>query len=543
MDPNLLFEDELAYELEIRNIVLSKGRKRALKGALAQESEGTEITPTESQHDPAKEIVTCNEKLGQIELQLGKTSTHKNLSDLLTLETRLKHLLGRLERIFTRSESIQKEKTKLVTRCKTVEAMVSTSKTALKPGISPKPTPEHSSTDSSSEDETKKKGKGAIPKIPKIDVNLINKSIEQSIHTANSLQTFVQQQENFNNQLMNMQQQMATLLSTLTSQAQNNLRITPPPPFPNPPPQINPQTHHPPPHKRISPVSKWDLQKFSGDRRFPSVNEFISMVEMFAAGDQLTNAELGQSAVHLFEGTALHWYSGLHRELNNIPVDDKWKEIKRNLRIDFLPVDYDDRLTTQIENRLQGPDEPFSVYSASMQFLFAQKAVPLQEGEKLQLIKKNMSPSYLSKLTFEEVTTLEVLKSKCREVDKTEALVKRHTKMFPVPYAEPSFQYRKPRSFTNRHVDEVEECSVQTDRSDIDDDEAVDAISPALKDEASNGRERKRVKPKKRECFNCSEEGHFFKDCPQKRKEFCQRCGCPGVKAANCQKCRNPLGN
>ena len=77
MDANLLLEDELIYELELRDITVSSGRHRALKEVLAQESAGTANIPSTTQRDPASEILTCNEKLGQIELQLGKTATHK----------------------------------------------------------------------------------------------------------------------------------------------------------------------------------------------------------------------------------------------------------------------------------------------------------------------------------------------------------------------------------------------------------------------------------------------------------------------------------
>ena len=152
-----------------------------------------------------------------------------------------------------------------------------------------------------------------------------------------------------------------------------------------------------------------------------------------------------------------------------------------------------------------------------------------------------MRPSYLSQLTFEEITSVEDLKNKCREIDTTEALVKRHTKMFPIPYAEPSFQYRSRKLFVRHRNEELEECRTAED---TDEDETVEAVTASPKNFPETGKDKIRIKTKKRECFNCKEEGHFFRNCPKKQtREFCTRCGCPDVKTSECRSCRTPLGN
>lgn len=155
-----------------------------------------------------------------------------------------------------------------------------------------------------------------------------------------------------------------------------------------------------------------------------------------------------------------------------------------------------------------------------------------------------MRPSYLSRLTFETFRTIEELKNKCREIDTTEALVRRHNKMFPIPYAEPSFQYRsRIVPATRHHMNEMEECT--SNNSSTEDDEVVEAIASNPKPVYEENRQKSmRIKPKKKECYNCKAEGHYFKDCPRKRfREFCTRCGCPGVKTTDCRQCRTPLGN
>lgn len=546
MDPLKLLEDEIEYEFEIRKIVQATGKTRALREILKQEFSCQREVPMSSHRDPSSEIEICRQKLSVIESHLQKPSTHLNYNELSTIDSRLIHILNRLERVRDASKEQLCVKDELIRKCNQLDELASLSRVKLQHSQESKSNQQESKEEGAtggqvnvSNDTQQGKRTGTIPK-HNTESRLLEQTISQNRETMSVMQNFIHQQQSYNTQMLHMQQQMLALMSEMRSPTNSHVQPSPPPLSLSqvPTPNFAQRAEN---HRRTSSVPKWDIEKFSGEKRFPSVNEFITKVEMYAESDQLSEAGLAQSAVHLFEGTALHWYSGLHQQLLSIEPALRWREIKKHLKKDFLPADYDFRLKSQIENRLQGPDEPFSVYIASMQFLFAQMATQYEDAEKLQMIRRNMRPSYLSQLTFETIRSIEELKNKCREIDTTETLVKRHTKMFPIPYAEPSFQYRSKRLFTNHRQEQLEEYHAEEG---TDEDETVEAIATAPKTFSETEKEKRRIRPKRRECYNCKEEGHFFKNCPKKQtKEFCTRCGCPDVKASDCKKCRTPLGN
>lgn len=75
-----------------------------------------------------------------------------------------------------------------------------------------------------------------------------------------------------------------------------------------------------PPPQRFQPVSKWQL-KFRGDDKSMTVHSFLERVNELRVARGLTEAQLFDSAIDLFEGKALLWFR------SNRDVFNDWKSL------------------------------------------------------------------------------------------------------------------------------------------------------------------------------------------------------------------------
>ncbi|XP_028179289.1 uncharacterized protein LOC114366570 [Ostrinia furnacalis] len=112
-----------------------------------------------------------------------------------------------------------------------------------------------------------------------------------------------------------------------------------------------------------------------------SVQDFIVRIEELCLSRNISREKLFNSAVELFTDEALYWYRGTRDQLNS------WEYLKASLLEEYLPYDYDHRLLQEIRSRTQGPDESISSYLSIMQNYFSKLRKPLDEEEKLSLIK------------------------------------------------------------------------------------------------------------------------------------------------------------
>jgi hypothetical protein len=97
------------------------------------------------------------------------------------------------------------------------------------------------------------------------------------------------------------------------------------------------------------PVYKWGL-KFSGQGD-SSVNAFLQRVDELMTARHVDQNEVFLSALDLFEGNALKWYRNNRTSVSN------WEELKRGLRSEFQPLNYNEKLFGEIRRRTQGHDE------------------------------------------------------------------------------------------------------------------------------------------------------------------------------------------
>lgn len=248
---------------------------------------------------------------------------------------------------------------------------------------------------------------------------------------------------------------------------------------------------------RIPDISKWGV-KFLGERT-GSINAFLERVEELRRTRGVTEAQLFQAAAELFDSRALIWYRA------NCQRVTTWRELVAELKAEFLPVDYDDRLWEEIRKRTQGPDEPIGVYVAIMERLFDRLGSKCEEEAKLRTIRRNLAPFLQQQLGLTDVSSIQELIKLGRMVEATRASVE----SFVPPSARSRRTLEPDLAYIGLVTSEVAAVSLRPDRTE-------------------------RPTPR---CWSCGELGHISRRCP--RSVWCLGCRTPGVQRYECPRC-NP---
>ncbi|XP_063830407.1 uncharacterized protein LOC135079698 [Ostrinia nubilalis] len=227
-----------------------------------------------------------------------------------------------------------------------------------------------------------------------------------------------------------------------------------------------------------------------------SVQDFIVRIEELCKSRNIAKERLFNSAAELFTDEALFWYRGTRDQLNS------WEDLKASLLEEYLPYDYDHRLLQEIRSRTQGPDESICSYLSLMQNYFSRLRKPLDDEEKLSLVKFNIRPSYSIPLVNVEIKSWADLKRHCRQLE----AAKQRAESFTEP----------PRGVQN-------------------------AVAPDLAYKGKSARPRCEAVVKnpsvEKFCVRCRVHDHTLLDCNAPRVIICYRCGEKGVTAVNCPKC------
>lgn len=221
-----------------------------------------------------------------------------------------------------------------------------------------------------------------------------------------------------------------------------------------------------------------------------------------------THADIFLSAYDLFYGPALIWYRAVKREIRT------WEELVSELKEEYAPRDYIDRLWDEIRRRTQGPTEGIGAYIAVMKNYFYRLPTPPSETEMLAILMKNLNPYYLDRLALKDVTSIKELLNLGRRLEEVKWRVDVHR---PPPMGskgllEPDLGYQP----TIRKQVAVSQ---------------INNTGPAV--QRYRGRFR---------CWNCGNEGHSFRSCRAVKTKFCERCGKKDVEKDNCLRC-NGSGN
>lgn len=240
-------------------------------------------------------------------------------------------------------------------------------------------------------------------------------------------------------------------------------------------------------------VTKWNL-KFKGEHN-GSINAFLERAEEMRLAKRLSKGQLFKAAVELFSDKALIWFRANRERIGG------WDKLVEELRSEFLPADYDDRLWDEIRHRTQGEDETMGVYVAIMEQMFNRLSTKCDEVSKLKILRRNIGPFYQQQLAHSIIESTSDLVRLGKIVETTRASIEAFTPPTKIKQSlEPDLAYGG-KTYAKRSE------QVQ-----------VSAIK----------------------CWKCRQEGHISKEC--RAPLSCYGCGRPGVKRYDCPLCSGSSG-
>lgn len=159
-------------------------------------------------------------------------------------------------------------------------------------------------------------------------------------------------------------------------------------------------------------IHKWKL-KFIGEPGTLPLGEFLRRVRELARSRGASKLDVFESAVELFDGSALSWYragmqSGKFRN---------WDDVETELKEDFRAYDYGDNMWEYIRSRLQKSNERIVTYFAIMEDLFLKLNRPANELVKVNTIRRNLRAEYIRALGVNQYLTLNELKHHCKCIE------------------------------------------------------------------------------------------------------------------------------
>lgn len=252
------------------------------------------------------------------------------------------------------------------------------------------------------------------------------------------------------------------------------------------------------------PVAKWNLVKFDGSSSRISLSAFLENVEELRRARNVSFDDLFASANDLFAGKALLWFRSIRTKVSS------WSELVRELRSQFLPPNFNDKLFQEIKQRTQGSDESMGIYIAIMTNMFNRLTVPVSEPVRLKILLQNINPFYQSQLGLIKVDSIEHLLQLGRQLETKKESIQ---SFIPPP--------RNPRNLMEPDLAYVYATAVRPDRS----------VNSVQVDEVAV-------------CWNCRAPGHKARTCTvEPRSRYCFRCGEPGCTVRTCARCGSRSGN
>uniref|UniRef100_A0A6V7JKA4 Retrotransposon gag domain-containing protein n=1 Tax=Bracon brevicornis TaxID=1563983 RepID=A0A6V7JKA4_9HYME len=331
-------------------------------------------------------------------------------------------------------------------------------------------------------------------------------------------------------------------------------------------------------------MQKWDLTPFS-DKRGEDIEHFISRIEERLACFTVADETILRVLPFYLRGGALTWFRGHATQLT------MWERTRENLRSRYGDPDYQRTLRCETDQRTQGDQEAIGDYFACMQGLFARLDPPWTEREQVETAHANLLPAYRVWLRINRHTTLNELEEMAIQ---QESVYNGCEKRKPPPTPEasmcPTYAYQLPKERGKAQprlsLKMLEADAASTDSKSGSDEEAEDnqdEVDPALIKEvikalrwkskgkfpakaqktvpksnqtsrsaplpaaeaagqAGPSRQQDKKKPagsalEAMEFFNCRKRGYLFRDCPEKLRLFCHRCGESGVSTRKCLYC------
>ncbi|KAK9709954.1 Zinc knuckle [Popillia japonica] len=217
-----------------------------------------------------------------------------------------------------------------------------------------------------------------------------------------------------------------------------------------------------------------------------------------------------------------------------------WSELVNELRLQFQPPDYNEKLFREIRQRTQGKDESIGIYLAVIMNMFKRLSTPVTESVKLKIVLQNMLPYYQEHLSLIDVKSLDHLLELGRKLEARKITIDSYT---PPPKSknnlvEPDLAYVdiSPSSRTGNNFN-VAEIRASTSSEPLSNRRCWNC----------NGTDHlasRCTKPLRRHCFtnrrcwNCNGTDHLASRCTKPLRRHCFTCGRADVTRFTCPNCK-----
>ena len=248
------------------------------------------------------------------------------------------------------------------------------------------------------------------------------------------------------------------------------------------------------------------------DGKGENLLDFWQRIKEFSEAEGIEDGDLLRCGIYLFKGNALTWYRVNHKRFQSFTsLMEEYSKL-------VLSPNHDYELKRQIQERIQRPNEPFSVFVANIELMCERLSEKLPENEKLWVLRENMRPEYENTIDFRKIKSVTDLEEECRQVE----LGLERTRRFQL------------RANESERVN-VQKRVVQPSRNGSGVSDGNQWRNTAQVTESTSN-------PK---CFNCGETGHFLRDCPKARSSNlrCGVCGKEGIRTNNCRHENTQSGN
>lgn len=264
------------------------------------------------------------------------------------------------------------------------------------------------------------------------------------------------------------------------------------------------------PDKLTTIIQNWHL-KFDGSPNGLNVNEFLYRIKTLTEDN--FNGDFSvicRNLNILLIGKAGEWYWRYHRQASPIVWEDFCEALKYQYR-DFKST-FDIR--EEVRNRKQKAGESFDSFYEAVSSILDRLPAPMSDMELIEILTRNLRPEIRQEILYIPINSIPHLRK----------LVQMRENFLNDEYVRRNLAHRSNNFLPRRQVAEISDFKGEDVESSLKNSEAIHAIQNATK---------------RKICWNCGEQGHYWEDCLGERRVFCYGCGAANTYKPNCSFCAN----
>lgn len=279
--------------------------------------------------------------------------------------------------------------------------------------------------------------------------------------------------------------------------------------------------------RKKNPVKKWNV-KFSGDSTGLGLKQFLNRVQFLTDREEMRLQDVLRDIHFLLTGPAETWYFQRGARIVN------WDQFCEEIIARFLDPNHDQNTKRLLLECKQSESEEFSKFLERFEKIELDLDRPLEDREKLIILKANLNFSYADKLITRDFNNLNNFMAVCRNLQTHFKAVKAR-QFFSRPRQENQQQQsHNQQQFYNQQLNNQGSRTPNNSNNSTNNRSMQNPVTSS--NSQRNGQNNRSTTSFT--CFNCGQEGHRYSNCTSPLKLFCRRCGCPDVQTNNCNECR-----